>query len=80
MIDCLQKANISNRGINASKQFRKPGTATRVWGGYLALFLCCIVLGFGCRQLRAQLTVGGVVGTVKDPTGAVITDRNYLLT
>ena len=44
-------------------------------------FICVAMLaGFVPRQLCAQLTAGGVVGTVKDPTGAVVRGVQITLT
>src|SRR5665213_1115808 len=45
------------------------------------LFICVAMLaGFVPRQLCAQLTAGGVVGTVKDSTGAVVRGAQITLT
>lgn len=44
--------------------------------------LCVLIMlfGFGTIPLWAQLTVGGVSGTVKDPTGAVVRGARITLT
>jgi len=47
-----------------------------------AVFLICIVMlaGFAPRQLCAQTTAGGIAGTVKDSTGAVVRGAQITLT
>ena len=46
-----------------------------------AFFICVAMLvGFTPRQLCAQLNAGGVVGTVKDSTGAVVRGVQITLT
>ncbi len=47
-----------------------------------SLLLICVALltGFASRQLWSQITVGGVAGTVKDPSGAVVENAKIILT
>ncbi len=44
------------------------------------LICVTLLLGFASTQLRAQITMGGVAGTVKDPTGAVVKGATITLT
>lgn len=72
----LRSAQLGGRErvqVPVTKEGRRVRPMLLVLCGMLMLFMAA-------PQLRAQLTVGGVVGTVKDSTGAVIRGAQLTLT
>jgi hypothetical protein len=48
--------------------------------GLAALFVIALTICFSSPTVRAQETTGGLQGTVKDPTGAVVPGAHIALT
>ena len=58
----------------------KSDSKSRISRSLGQVIICVMtLLVSGARQLPAQVTVGGVVGTVKDPSGAVVQNARLLL-
>jgi hypothetical protein len=54
---------------------------TNVFGSYsFALFLALTILSFAARPLHAQVDTGAILGTVTDPSGAIISGATVTLT
>lgn len=64
------------------KSLQGTGNTIRVRRKSRVLVFACVLLalGFASMQLPAQITMGGVAGTVKDPTGAVVKGAQITLT
>lgn len=89
MIQCLQimnepiKSYQKLKDVNAEgKKLQKTGIAAPISARYLTLFLFGITFIFGLApsQLCAQMTAGGISGTVKDSTGAIVKGAQIVLT
>lgn len=72
---------MNGKEVSMDKHLQQDEIAVRARDRHLALFLICValLLGIATTQLRAQITMGGVAGTVKDPTGAVVKDAQITL-
>lgn len=73
---------MDQNGSNKRQNVEDAGTATRVRDKHLTLFLICVtlLLGLVSTSLWSQTTMGGVAGTVKDSTGAVVKGAQITLT
>ncbi|MDR5728406.1 MAG: TonB-dependent receptor [Terriglobia bacterium] len=73
---------MNQRETRAGKHLQEDEIGLRVRGKHLSLILICVTLflGFAATRISAQITMGGVAGTVKDQTGAVVKGAKITLT
>ncbi len=72
---------MNERDLLVNRYVQGDETAGGLRGKLSTLLICVsLLLGFGGAHLSAQTTMGGVAGTVKDQTGAVVKGAQITLT